>query len=301
MSATTPRPRVSIVVPARNAEATIGNCLNALLRLHYPAEEREIIVVHTPSSDTTVELLGRYPVRCVESRLPSLSRARNAGIAASRGDIVAFTDADCYVANNWLHALIAGLSADVAAAAGEVVAFPPSTPAERYAAARKPLWQQYTHRGRSRPWFLFGNAAVRREVFEQVGPFDPRFVGGSEDIDFCWRFFERGLQVRYVPQAVVFHRHRLRESDLFRQHVGYGRGQAALRRKYPQILPWGWRQECAAIADLGRTAYAAAKARAGRTGRGRSAGDASFPYFDLIRKLGQRIGFLRGTLFPQQG
>lgn len=298
MSSTVPQPRISIVVPAREAEATIGNCLSSLLRLHYPASEREIIVVYTASSDRTEDVLGRYPVRCVESKLPGLSRARNVGIEASRGEIVAFTDADCYVATNWLEGLIAGLAEDVSAAAGEVVAFPPSTPAERYAAMRKPLWQQWTHRGRSRPWFLLGNAALRREVFEQVGLFDPRFVGGSEDIDFCWRFFERGLSVRYVPEAVVFHRHRLREADLFRQHVGYGRGQATLRRKYPHILRWGWRQEWAAIVDLGRTAGAAAKARARAGDRRKPSDDASYPYFDFIRKLGQRIGFVRGTLFP---
>jgi GT2 family glycosyltransferase len=57
-------------------------------------------------------------------------------------------------------------------------------------------------------------------VFDRVGRFDPGFVGGSEDIDFCWRFFACGLGVRYVPKAVVFHRHRVREADLFRQHLG---------------------------------------------------------------------------------
>lgn len=288
-----PAPFVSVVVPARNALATLGNCLNSILKGEYPPQRREIVVVHTPSRDRTADLIARFPVRCVTEPRRGLAHARNRGIAAARGDVVAFLDADCYASRSWLAELMRGFADDrIAAVAGEVVAFPPRTAVERYTAVRKPLWLEWV-RCRRRPWFLFGNAAVRREALERVGGFDPRFKGGSEDIDYCWRFAEAGFHVAYSRKAIALHRHRTTKRELFRQHLGYGRGQAALCQKYPGQLRWGWEEELAAWHDLGRSAASAARAWARTNGHPRAM---EYPHLDLVRKLGQRFGFVRGML-----
>jgi hypothetical protein len=65
-------------------------------------------------------------------------------------------------------------------------------------------------------------------------------------------------------------------------------------------LAWGWRQEWDALVDLAASAWSAARVRGRRGGRHEPRIDASYPYFDLIRKLGQRLGFVRGTLFPHR-
>lgn len=288
-------PLVSVIVPVLNGEATIGRCLESICNDAYPEEQREILVIDNGSTDRTVALLRDYPVRLVAEPARGLSRARNRGISESRGEILVFTDADCYVTKGWLHELIAGFEQDDAAAVtGEVVPYPPSTPAERYSARRKPSvagWQ----RDLPDPWFCFMNAAIRRQAFERVGRFDLRFAGvGCEDIDFAWRFADAGLRVRRQARPLVFHQQRLTASDLFRQNLRNGRGWALLHRRYPHRAAWGARAELAAWADLGRTALGAARASLRRGGR--AAAEPDDLHFDLLLKLGQRLGFLQGLL-----
>jgi glycosyltransferase involved in cell wall biosynthesis len=278
---------VSVVVPVRNGAATLGNCLRSLLSMDFSPERREIIVVDNGSTDGTADIIKRFPVRCVREHRRGLSHARNRGIEASRGWAIAFTDSDCYVDQRWLSELLAGLTDGISATSGEIFAYLPKTPAERYAARRKPLWHDWTLR-RSRPWFLFGNAVVTRDAFERVGRFDTSFVGGSEDIDFCWRFHSQGLVSVYRPSAAVFHHHRVSSRSLFRQHVGYGRGQRMLLGKYPDTLSWGWRDELRAWMDLGGTANNAIRAWCGVQGTD----DRLYPALDLVRKSGQRFGFV---------
>ena len=291
------QPQVSVVVAVRNGAATIGQCIESLLNDQYPDDRREILVVDNGSTDDTAGIAERYPIRLIAEPEPGLSRARNRGIEESRGEIVAFTDADCCVSTRWLGELITGFEADdVAAVTGEVVPYPPTTAVERYSARRKPStasWQ----RDLPEPWFCFGNTAVRRDVFDRVGPFDPDFAGiGCEDIDFAWRFADAGLRVRRQPRPVVFHRQRMTSGDLFRQNVRNGRGWALLHRRHPHRAAWGARDELAAWADIGRTAFDAALAPV-RSRRAReSPREPDYRHLDLVLKLGQRLGFVEGRL-----
>ena len=291
-------PFVSVIIPVLNGERTIRDCLVSLLRMDYPPDRREIVLVDNGSTDRTAEIVSSLPVQYLLEKRRGAALARNRGIGASRGEILAFTDADCVVSTGWLRELVEALNDDkVDAVVGEVVAYPPKTPAERYTALRKPLWQAGALKNPRSPWFLEGSAAFRREVFERVGLFDPRFGGGSEDIDFSWRFFQCGeFELRYRPKAVVFHRHRASARALFEQRKGYGRGQAILCRKYPKEVSWDWRRELRAFEDLILTALAFGRA-AIRTGlRGRESTECSYLYLELVRKLGERIGFICGTL-----
>ncbi len=291
-------PFVSVVVPVRDGEDTIGRCLESLLNDDsHPAERREIVVVDNGSGDGTAAVVRDHPVKLIAEPEPGLSRARNRGIAASEGEIVAFTDADCYVSRGWLGELTAGFDGDAdgaAAVTAEVVPYPPTTPAERYSARRKPSvvgWQE----GLTEPWFCFMNTAVRREALDRVGPFDPAFAGvGCEDIDFAWRFADAGLVVHRQARPVVFHRQRLTVADLFRQNLRNGRGWALLHRRYPHRAAWGARAELAAWADIGRTAFDAGRARL--PGPRPAIEEEDRRDLDLVLKLGQRLGFVEGSL-----
>jgi glycosyltransferase involved in cell wall biosynthesis len=292
-----PPPSVSVIVPVLNGEATIERCLDSLSSGSYPEDRLEIVVVDNGSTDRTPELVGAYPVRLVAEPRRGLSRARNRGIEESRGEILAFTDSDCYVSTGWLGALTAGFDGDeVAAVTSEVVPYPPTTPAERYSARRKPSvasWQ----RSMPAPWFCFMNTAVRREAFERVGLFDPSFAGiGCEDIDFAWRFFDAGLRLHRLRQPVVFHQQRITGLGLFRQNLRNGRGWALLRKQHPDRAGWGWREELAAWVDLGRTAFPAGLSYVLASARPARAAEPDYRYFDLLLKLGQRLGFVDGRL-----
>lgn len=289
-------PFVSVVVPVLNREAVIGRCLASILNGSYPEARREIVVVDNGSTDRTRELVRGYPVRLVVEPGPGPSPARNRGIEESRGEVVAFTDSDCYVSTGWLEGLIGGLQDGASAVTAEVVPYPPSTPAEHYTARRKPSvvgWQQ----SMPAPWFCFLNTAVRREVFDEVGLFDPGFEGaGCEDIDFAWRFFDAGLRLQRLHEPLVFHHQRATAGGLFRQQMRNGRGWVLLARRYPDRAPWGWRRELAAWADLGRSALRAVGTEASARGRRGAERDREYARLDLLLKLGQRIGFLHWQL-----
>ncbi len=286
-------PFVSVIVPARNSERTIGECVSSILRADYPPERREVIVVDNGSTDATAEIVGRYPVRCVPELRRGPSAARNAGIASSRGEILAFVDSDCIATTGWLRALVRDFADEgIAAVAGEIVSFPPQTPAERYSALRKPRWQEPAL-NLSRPFAVTANVAFRRETFDRIGLFDPTLVR-AQDKDLGWRFFDAGLKLAYSPDALVLHRHRRTARALFMQHAGWGYGAALLHRKHD--LPWGLRQELRKHGEILVALGALAGAAARYAARGGDRMDVYYPYFELLRRAGLRAGALYGLL-----
>jgi hypothetical protein len=198
----------------------------------------------------------------------------------------------------WLGELVQGFDSEkIGVVVGEVVSFPPQTPAERYMAMRKPRWQTRSLTYPGKPWFLSGCAAFRREVFEEVGLFDTQFAGvGCEDIDFSWRFFQRNrFKLNYQPKAVVFHRHRLSARGLFNQYFRYGQGQILLKHKHPQIVTWDWKQEADAYKDLFLTVMNLGRAAIHPRHENRELTEVSYQYLELVRKLSERIGFTYGA------
>lgn len=291
------QPFVSVVVPVLNGERVIRECLVSLLRTEYPPKRREILVVDNGSTDRTPTLIKGLPIRYVWEGRRGIPHARNRGIEASQGGIVAFTDADCIVSAGWLRELVRGFEEEgVGGVEGETMDYPPVTPIEQYTARSRTFSRQSRLVSPLAPYVITANVAFRREVFERIGLFDPRFVGGS-DVDFSWRFFqETDLKLRYNPRAVAFHRHRRTFPEFFAQHLRNGRALATLRAKYPRRLPWSWHQElCAwgAVAWLGLVAAGAATRFGVRGGTPRDLYD---PWCTFFRKLGVRVGFLGGTL-----
>ena len=297
VSSEAPHPFVTVVIPVRNGEATLGDCLAAIVAMDYPPDRREIVVVDNGSTDRTPEIVRRFGVRYIREERRGAVNARNRAIAETKGEILAFVDADCMVTKRWLRELVGALADDdAAAAAGELVAYPPSTDAERYMARRKPLWQQWASARRA-PWFLIGNCAIRHTVFDRIGVLDPDFaVVGCEDIELSRRFFDAGLKLRYCPRALTFHRHRATARTLFTQQLRNGRGQSLVQYRYSSRLPWGWRQELAAWVDLAGSSWRLTRALPRRIFAGTGRDEVAYAYHDLVLKLGQRLGFTLGSL-----
>jgi GT2 family glycosyltransferase len=224
-------PLVSVVVPVRNGEPAIVECLEALLDQTYPSDRFEIIAVDNASTDRTAQLIRRLPVRYVYEPRVGRSHARNRGIEASRGEVLAFTDVDCVADRDWLASLIAGFDSDgVSGVAGEIESFAPQTAAQRYAEAFYPSHQSVVL-ALDEPFAITANVAFRKDVFARIGGFDATFVT-AEDVDFGWRFFAADLKMAYAPTATVAHRARRNALELLRQQAGYGYGRAILRERY---------------------------------------------------------------------
>jgi glycosyltransferase involved in cell wall biosynthesis len=99
-------PFVSVIVPVRDGESTIADCLDAILATDYPEDRREILAVDNGSTDGTATLIQSRPVRYLREERRGVSNTRNRGIAESRGEILDFVDADCIVEPQWLTELV---------------------------------------------------------------------------------------------------------------------------------------------------------------------------------------------------
>jgi glycosyltransferase involved in cell wall biosynthesis len=286
-----PLPFVSVIVPVRNGERMIRECIVSLLRADYPVERREILVVDNGSTDHTSEILADLPVRYLREERRGVSHARNRGIEASQGEILAFTDADCVVTTGWLRELVQAFDGEeIWGVAGEILAFPPRTPAERYTATRKGLWQRPALESRSGPFAITANVAFKRETFARIGLFDPAFIK-AQDKDFGWRFFRAGgMKLAYNPKAVTLHRHRPTGWALFKQHVGWGYGGGLLHTKYQ--LPWTLRQELAKYQELLSALRALADAGGRYAVRHGDKRELQHAYFEVLRRLAHRLGAL---------
>jgi cellulose synthase/poly-beta-1,6-N-acetylglucosamine synthase-like glycosyltransferase len=116
----TPKTKISIIIPARNEEANIGKCIDAIFQQDYPKDLFEVIVVDDHSRDNTVSIVNRYTnVKCLKlSDYPTdkiiayKKKALSIGIANSTGELIVTTDADCYMGTYWLKHIAAKYEQD---------------------------------------------------------------------------------------------------------------------------------------------------------------------------------------------
>lgn len=225
-------PGVSVVVCAYREEATIGNCLSSLDCLRYP--DYEVIVVDDGSDDATAEIAGGFPVRVLSSGRVGLSVARNLGLAAATGEIVAYIDADAMADPDWLTYLVLGLDANGAVGVGGPNLAPPNDPLLAQCIERAPGGPIHVLLDNQRAEHIPGcNMAFRRDALHAIGGFDPLYRTAGDDVDICWRLQDAGGVVRFHPAALVWHHPRSRVRDFWRQQVGYGRAEALVERKHP--------------------------------------------------------------------
>ncbi len=230
---------ISVVVPALNAEETIGLCLESLQRQRSPA--CEVIVVDNGSRDRTTEIVSRAssrspvpPTILLTEQKPGPSAARNRGIRAAQGDVVAFTDADCVASPNWLHDLAPAFADDmIDGVAGNIRGYQPHTLLDkfqslftlRHGLGREQIFDRYTL---TEGGFPTANLAVRREILEKIGGFNESLPIYTEDHDLCRRIYREGGRIKAIPGGAVFHIHRRTLLRFLRQSFGFGRGHAQL-------------------------------------------------------------------------
>jgi len=295
-------PMVSVIVPAFNAERTIGDCLAALVAQDYPRERLEIIAVDNRSTDRTAAVMCGHPVRVVaERRVQSSYAARNAGLAEARGAILCFTDADCLPDPGWVRALVAALADDDAGgAAGRIEAAPGATLVERFQVDERVLDAANAFTRPTLPFAQTANAAYRRIVFERVGLFDPSLVSGG-DLDLSWRMQRAGWGLAYAPGALVRHRHRTTFRGLVKLYAKNGHGAALLGDRYPSYAPYqSLRVPVCRVKEMtGDLVRFGARLPAALVRGDRYA--VLHPLFKLGVHLGDLFGWLRWRLGPRGG
>jgi len=226
-------PRVSVVVCAYNAADTLDDCLVSLGTLTYP--DYEVLVVNDGSKDNTEAIARRYPhVRLITTPNNGLSTARNIGLSAATGTIVAYTDADVRVDPDWLTYLVQPfLTSDVVAAGGPNVV-PADDPWVAQCVARAPGGPTHVLFDDRIAEHVPGcNMAVRRDALLAIGGFNPIYLRAGDDVDVCWRLQAPGWKIGFAPSALVWHHHRASIGAYWRQQVGYGEGEVWLQPHHP--------------------------------------------------------------------
>jgi glycosyltransferase involved in cell wall biosynthesis len=221
-------PEVSVVVPARNAAVALVPLLASLAAQTLAPERFEVIVVDNGSSDGTGEVAERHGARVVHEPVANRARARNRGVGAARGALIAFTDADCVARPGWLEHLTA-CAGRAPLVAGNVV----TTTSERPNAIERfeVLWRFGQESWVKEGWAATANLLIGRELLQQLGGFDETFHHVAEDAELCLRAGRAGHRLGYCGEAVVEH---LGERDMlpflgrFWRH-GYSSVQAVRR------------------------------------------------------------------------
>ncbi len=226
-------PRVSVVVCTYNGTRTLRDCLSSLRRLRYP--DYEAILVDDGSGDGVAAIARDFPeVRYIRQEHAGLSAARNRGAQEATGDIIAYTDDDCVVDEDWLHHLSARIArGNFAAVGGPNVPPAPKSLVQACVAAAPGGPSHVLLSDREAEHIPGCNLAVYRSAFEAIGGFRPEFVAAGDDVDFCWRLQDAGMKIGFSPAAMVWHYRRARVSDYFRQQRGYGKAEALLMRRHP--------------------------------------------------------------------
>ena len=239
-------PRMSVVVCAYNAADTLDRCLARATRIDYP--DYEVIVVDDGSTDDTAAITNYYDVRLVQTPNRGLSAARNTGIEAATGEIVAFLDADAWPDPDWLTHLARTFQWEDVQGVGGPNVPPPGGGRIEACVANAPGGPVHVMLTDQVAEHIPGcNMAFRKSALEAIGGLDPRFRTAGDDVDLCWRIQERGWDIGFAPGAVVWHHPRRTISGYWRQQRGYGAAEALLEEKWPEKynalghVSWGGR------------------------------------------------------------
>ena len=220
---------ISVVVPVLDGLRWLEEQLAALCAQDC-AEPWEIVVADNGSTDGTLEVLRSWSDRCAQLRVVDASAtagpaaARNAGVRASTGELLAFCDADDVVRPGWLDAMVHALeSAELVGGLFDTASLNGGQAAEP---APPATWQMGFL-----PAGLSSNLGVRRVVFEEAGGFAEDLRVG-EDVDLCWRLQLAGHRFGWATGAVVAKREEARFGRVLLRGISYGRSGSLLYRRY---------------------------------------------------------------------
>ena len=227
-------PMVSVVICAYNAERTMLPCLESLRKLDYP--NFEVIIVDDGSRDRTAEISMDFPeFRLIRQPNKGLSVARNVGLHAARGDLIAYTDSDCVVDPHWLTLMVRTLTEKNFDGCGGPNYAPHEDGWVEACCAASPGAPCHVLTADDVAEHLAGcNMIFTKAALLKVGGFDPQFTSAGDDVDVCWRILDSGMRLGFCPSAFVWHFRRNTIKAYYGQQRGYGRAEAMLYARYPE-------------------------------------------------------------------
>ena len=224
-------PFVSIVIPTYQRPASLRRCLEGFLAVMSEGERPfEVIVVDDASSSEVASFLAAdfaaLPLRWVRhahNRGPAA--ARNSGARLARGEVLLFTDDDCWPTAEWIDRMATAVGrAELVLVGGQTInALPRNLFSEASQQLVNYLYEAFADQdGR---FFTSNNMGLRREAFQRLGGFDETMpLAAGEDRELCDRWLAMGGQLVYEPEARLMHAHAMTLTSFWQQHWRYGRG-----------------------------------------------------------------------------
>jgi glycosyltransferase involved in cell wall biosynthesis len=228
--------KVSVVIPAYNAQGTIAQAVANSLAQAQPNLEVEVIVVDDGSIDDTAMIAECTGATVIRQENAGPAAARNRGWQSATGQVICFTDSDCVPAAGWLENLLEGFGGrQVGAVAGS------------YEIANRSSWlahwvhREIIERHKRMPPFVraFGsyNVAIPRYVLQATRGFDPEYRQASgEDNDLSYRMTRMGWRIAFSPQAKVAHYHPERVCKYLMEQYRHGFWRAKLYKDHPNMV-----------------------------------------------------------------
>lgn len=229
-------PKVSVVVASYNGGRTLKVCLESLVRLNYP--NYEVILVDDGSTDSSPEIASLFKtVRYIRQTNHGLSVARNTGINAATGEIVAFTDSDCRADEDWLYYIVGDLLTSRFTGMGGHNFLPPEDSPAAAAVLVSPGGPAHVMLNDRLAEHIPGcNMVFYKWALDEIAGFDPIFTKAGDDVDVCWRLQQRGYRIGFNPAGFVWHYRRSTVKAYLKQQRGYGEAEAMLVRKHPEYF-----------------------------------------------------------------
>jgi glycosyltransferase involved in cell wall biosynthesis len=253
---------ISIIVPARNAESSIAQCLDALLNQTMDASSYEIIVVDNGSADRTAEIAEQQGAQLLREDKRGAAAARNRGIRAASGEIICFTDADCLPTESWLEEMISPFSdPQIAGCKGSYLTRQHEIVARFVQIEYEDKYDRLL--GLQNIDFIDTySAAYRRNVLVSVGGFDES-IYYVEDQELSFRVARLGKKMVFQPSAAVYHSHSNSFWKYFKKKFMIAYWKAQILRRPPgkaindSHTPQTMKIQIALVASLGLAAAAA--------------------------------------------
>ena len=229
--------KCSIVVPVYNGQATIGRCVDSLLKQSMRDDSLEILVVDDASTDETLSILSRYPdIRIVrQPRNMGPAAARNRGALEASGEIIVFTDADCIAAPDWVDQMTSSYDSDP-----RLVGVKGTYRTQQHEITARFVQLEYEGKydkmakADTIDFIDTYSAAYRRSIFLEMGGFDTGFpVACAEDVDLSYRMALEGYRMVFNPKAWVYHQHPTRWLDYIRKKYKFAYWRTVAIRKSP--------------------------------------------------------------------
>jgi len=232
-------PFVSIVIPVRNVAGIIGQCLASLNNLNYPKDRYEVIIADSESTDQTPTLVRQAGAIYLSTAKRSVCAGRNEGFKIARGEIIAFSDADCVMDKDWIKnslkyfkdPTVGGVGGpnltpedetDFGQAVGFVI--------DRAIFSAGSIYGRVLPRVKEVVSIPGCNMIFKREALQKVMPLDETIYGG-EDFATNQQVRALGYRLLYTPDTFVWHYRRPTPKRFFKQMFRYGVSRLIIGKK----------------------------------------------------------------------